>query len=113
MENSTENSLELKKCSSCSCTMLIEYFKKNRCGVYQKCCNTCLNLRKKKRKEDRDQEKAKYPMNDKDIKSTKQIFLTEGENIHCKICKKSFSKSGLLRHRKTLDHRYAINVLDL
>jgi hypothetical protein len=33
----------LIKCSRCHSELLEEYFKKNRKGVFNKCCNTCLN----------------------------------------------------------------------
>ena len=31
----------LKKCSRCKCTILLEYFSKNRKGDYFKCCDNC------------------------------------------------------------------------
>jgi hypothetical protein len=43
------NSEEMRKCSCCKCTQLLEYFKINRKGEYNKTCIRCADIAKKKR----------------------------------------------------------------
>lgn len=42
----SEEKKELKWCSGCKSTMLLEYFKINRKGEYQKTCIQCAKRRK-------------------------------------------------------------------
>lgn len=100
---------ELRRCSDCRCTMLLElYFEKNRKGEYMKTCNKCREKRKKQRanpewkakraeyykknqehikEQGRRQSKQYYEENKEDkLKKTKEYYETHKEE-HAKWAK--------------------------
>jgi len=105
---------ELKKCSNCKSTLLLEtYFSKNRKGEYYKNCNGCLERAKKHRNsaKERNKDKFKCSVEECDYKCSFRGNLqnhmtavhTKIKNFECQKCDYKFSfNNDLQRHIRTV-----------
>lgn len=96
---------ELKRCSGCKSTMLLEYFKINRKGEYNKTCIQCAERRKKFQCEQCDYRCPKQSRLDRHIKAVHDKI----KDFECKQCGFKFScNSNLKQHIKQVHKKSKI-----
>ena len=81
----------LKKCSRCHSTLLEDFFSKNRKGVLQKCCDTCLKRFKC------DKCDAKFTAKTSIERHIKAIH-DKIKDFECPTCDDKFSYKGNLQN---------------
>ena len=76
----SQDNQELRKCSKCRCTILLEtYFSKNRKGEYKKVCDGCSAKVKKYREENKDKVKE---WKKKEYQKHKEHIKTKAREYH-------------------------------
>jgi len=99
---------EVKRCSRCHSSLLLEYYQKNRKGEYYKTCNTCRGITKKCTNCKKDILLSDYGMHPSTKIENKVCngcrehsrFLSKhgDDKVKCKICDKKFKQRGLKGH---------------
>ena len=86
----------LKTCSRCHSTMLLEFYDKNRKGEYYKLCNNC-------RHKNRETAKTYYDNNFDTVYKCKERFVAKcrANPLECSKCGKSVLKYMVARHQAT------------